>query len=101
MQRYGRRRPFDRRPLHVDQHVEGAAPKTYDQEGNADPTETEGGHDRPSPPQQGGSVNNDGPDRSGWLRLQPLGPTGPFVNFQQVKEPKVGKVREGLGQVPT
>ncbi len=130
---------FDRRPLHVDQHVEGADPKTYDQEGkadqgnrsqrygyahdshrrgddqercghatptpepveyrcrgdkpgdgpdrhageeqadrsdadaefcfdcreprapsgNGDPTETEGGHDRPSPPKQGGSINND------------------------------------------
>jgi hypothetical protein len=28
--------------------------------GNSDPTETKGRHDRPSPPEQGGSVNNDG-----------------------------------------
>jgi glyoxalase superfamily protein len=54
----------------------------------------------------------------GLASLQPLGPTGPFMKFQQVKEPKVGKVRihvdvfvddleatvenvVGLGQVPT
>lgn len=34
-----------------------------------------------------------GPDRPGWLRLQPLAPRGPFLNFQPVSEPKVGKVR--------
>jgi predicted enzyme related to lactoylglutathione lyase len=34
-----------------------------------------------------------GPDRPGWLRLQPLAPQGPYINFQPVSEPKVGKVR--------
>jgi predicted enzyme related to lactoylglutathione lyase len=34
-----------------------------------------------------------GPDRLGWLRLQPLGSDGPFMNFQPVDEPRVGKVR--------
>ena len=34
-----------------------------------------------------------GADRSGWFRLQPLGSGGPFMNFQPVEEPKVGKVR--------
>ena len=34
-----------------------------------------------------------GADRPGWLRLQPLGPDGPFLNLQPVDEPKVGKVR--------
>jgi predicted enzyme related to lactoylglutathione lyase len=34
-----------------------------------------------------------GSDRPGWLRLQLLGPDGPFMNFQPVPEPKVGKVR--------
>lgn len=34
-----------------------------------------------------------GPDRPGWLRLQPLGSDGPFINFQPVDEPRVGKVR--------
>ncbi len=34
-----------------------------------------------------------GPDRPGWLRLQPLAPRGPFVNFQPVEEPKVGESR--------
>jgi predicted enzyme related to lactoylglutathione lyase len=34
-----------------------------------------------------------GPDRPGWLRLQPLGSSGPFLNFQPVEEPRVGKVR--------
>jgi predicted enzyme related to lactoylglutathione lyase len=34
-----------------------------------------------------------GPDRPGWLRLQPSRSSGPFVNFQPVDEPKVGKMR--------
>jgi len=34
-----------------------------------------------------------GPDRPGWVRIQPLAPAGPFVNFQPVTEPKSGKVR--------
>ena len=34
-----------------------------------------------------------GPDRPGWLRLQPRGPQGPFINFQPVGEPTPGKVR--------
>jgi predicted enzyme related to lactoylglutathione lyase len=34
-----------------------------------------------------------GSDRPGWLRLQPLAPHGPFINFQPVPEPKVGKLR--------
>ena len=34
-----------------------------------------------------------GPDRPGWLRLQPLAPHGPFLNFQPVPERKVGKLR--------
>lgn len=34
-----------------------------------------------------------GPDRPNWLRLQPVGSTGPFMNFQPVEEPKVGKAR--------
>jgi predicted enzyme related to lactoylglutathione lyase len=34
-----------------------------------------------------------GTDRPGWLRLQPLGSNGPFINFQPVKEPRVSKVR--------
>jgi predicted enzyme related to lactoylglutathione lyase len=34
-----------------------------------------------------------GADRSGWFRLQSLGPGGPFMNFHPVEEPKVGKVR--------
>lgn len=34
-----------------------------------------------------------GRDRPNWLRLQPYGPRGPFMNFQPVDEPKVGKVR--------
>jgi predicted enzyme related to lactoylglutathione lyase len=34
-----------------------------------------------------------GPDRPGWLRLRPLGSNGPFMNFQPVDEPRVGKVR--------
>jgi predicted enzyme related to lactoylglutathione lyase len=34
-----------------------------------------------------------GPDRPGWLRLQPLGSSGPFINLQPVEEPKVGKAR--------
>jgi predicted enzyme related to lactoylglutathione lyase len=34
-----------------------------------------------------------GSDRPSWLRLQPLAPRGPFINFQPVPEPKVGKVR--------
>lgn len=34
-----------------------------------------------------------GPDRPSWLRLQPRGPEAPFMNFQPVEEPKVGKVR--------
>lgn len=34
-----------------------------------------------------------GPDRPHWLRLQPFGAAGPFINFQPVDEPNVGKVR--------
>jgi predicted enzyme related to lactoylglutathione lyase len=34
-----------------------------------------------------------GDDRPGWLRLQPRGSGGPFLNFQPVDEPRVGKVR--------
>ena len=34
-----------------------------------------------------------GPDRPGWLRLQPRGPQSPFINFQPVEEPTSGKVR--------
>ena len=34
-----------------------------------------------------------GDDRPGWFRLQPLGASGPFVNFQPVEARKVGKVR--------
>jgi predicted enzyme related to lactoylglutathione lyase len=34
-----------------------------------------------------------GADRPGWRRLQPLGSNGPFMNFQPVTEPRVGKVR--------
>ena len=42
----------------------------------------------------GGDVAEPGPDRPGWLRLQPLGPARPpFINFQPVDEAKTGKVR--------
>ncbi len=34
-----------------------------------------------------------GGDRSGWFRLQPLGSSGPYMNFQPVTEPKIGKLR--------
>jgi predicted enzyme related to lactoylglutathione lyase len=34
-----------------------------------------------------------GPDRAGWLRIQPLGSNGQFMNFQPVDEPRIGKVR--------
>jgi predicted enzyme related to lactoylglutathione lyase len=34
-----------------------------------------------------------GPDRPRWLRLQPHAPRGPYINFQPVSEPKVGKLR--------
>ena len=34
-----------------------------------------------------------GSDRPGWVRLQPLGANGPFMNFQPVDEPRIGKVR--------
>jgi predicted enzyme related to lactoylglutathione lyase len=34
-----------------------------------------------------------GPDRPNWLRLQPLAPRGPFMNFQPVGEPTSGKAR--------
>jgi len=34
-----------------------------------------------------------GPDRPNWLRLQPLAPRGPFMNFQPVGEPTPGKPR--------
>jgi predicted enzyme related to lactoylglutathione lyase len=39
------------------------------------------------------AVIEPGLDRAGWFRLQPLGSSGPFLNFQPVSEPKVGKVR--------
>ena len=41
----------------------------------------------------GTPIIDPGPDRPGWLRLQPLGSSGPFINFQPVEEPKVGKTR--------
>jgi predicted enzyme related to lactoylglutathione lyase len=41
----------------------------------------------------GAPVEEPGPDRPGWLRLRPLAPHGPMVNFQPVAEPKVGKAR--------
>ena len=34
-----------------------------------------------------------GIDRPGWLRLQPRGPRGPFINFQPVAHRTAGKVR--------
>ncbi|MDZ4233038.1 MAG: VOC family protein, partial [Dietzia sp.] len=34
-----------------------------------------------------------GADRPGWFRIAPFGPEGPFMNFQPVKEPKIGKTR--------
>lgn len=34
-----------------------------------------------------------GPDRVNWLRLQPHGAGGPFMNFQPVEEARVGKAR--------
>ena len=37
-------------------------------------------------------VTEPGPDRPGWLRVQPR-PDGPFLNFQPVSEPAAGKVR--------
>ena len=39
------------------------------------------------------AVIEPGADRPAWFRLQPLGASGPFMNFQPVHEPKVGKVR--------
>lgn len=39
------------------------------------------------------AVIEPGADRAGWYRLQPRGSGGPFMNFQPVSEPKVGKVR--------
>ena len=39
------------------------------------------------------AVIEPGLDRRGWYRLQPRGPEGPFMNFQPVAEPKIGKVR--------
>ena len=39
------------------------------------------------------AVIEPGADRPGWFRLQPLGSGGPFMKFQPVKQPKVGKVR--------
>jgi predicted enzyme related to lactoylglutathione lyase len=40
------------------------------------------------------AVVEPGPDRPGWLRLQPLGPDQPpFINLQPVDAPKVDKVR--------
>jgi predicted enzyme related to lactoylglutathione lyase len=38
-------------------------------------------------------VIDPGADRAGWFRLQPFAPDAPFMNFQPVKEPKVGKTR--------
>ena len=38
-------------------------------------------------------VDEVGPDRPGWRRIEPLGARGPFLNFQPVDEPKVGKAR--------
>jgi predicted enzyme related to lactoylglutathione lyase len=39
------------------------------------------------------AVRPAGPGREGWYRLGPLVPGGPVVNFQPVREAKVGKVR--------
>ena len=39
------------------------------------------------------AVIEGGSDRPGGVRLQPLAPHGPFLNFQPVPERKVGKVR--------
>lgn len=39
------------------------------------------------------SVIQPGPDRPGWLRLEPRGSEGPFITFQPVPELKDGKVR--------
>jgi predicted enzyme related to lactoylglutathione lyase len=39
------------------------------------------------------SLIEPGADRANWFRLQPLGSRGPFMNFQPVAEPKVGKAR--------
>ena len=41
----------------------------------------------------GCAVVEPGADRLGRVRLQPLGSNGPFMNFQPVEEPRVGKVR--------
>ena len=41
----------------------------------------------------GAPVEEPGSDRPGWLRIRPIAPHGPVVNFQPVDEPKVGKVR--------
>lgn len=41
----------------------------------------------------GCDVTEPGPDRPGWLRSQPLGAQGPFMNFQPVSDAKAGKVR--------
>ncbi len=41
----------------------------------------------------GAPVIEVGGDRTGWFRIQPLAPMGPFVNFQPVAASKVGKTR--------
>jgi predicted enzyme related to lactoylglutathione lyase len=42
----------------------------------------------------GCAVTETGPDRPGWLRLQPFGSDQPpYINLQPVDEPKAGKVR--------
>jgi predicted enzyme related to lactoylglutathione lyase len=39
------------------------------------------------------TVTDVGVDRPGWFRVAPRGSSGPFMNFQPVSEPKLGKVR--------
>lgn len=41
----------------------------------------------------GAVVTEVGADRPGWLRLRPLAPHGPFINFQPVPEANSGKAR--------
>jgi predicted enzyme related to lactoylglutathione lyase len=38
-------------------------------------------------------IHEAGEDRPGWLRLQPHGSSGPFLNLQPVDEANAGKVR--------
>jgi len=49
----------------------------------------------------GSALIDVGPDRPNWLRLQPLGTTGPFMNFQPVEEHKTSKTRLHLDVLVT